>query len=146
MSRIGIFAYGVLSYVVFFAVFLYGIGFIGGFSDADELGQRPGIGPRSRTDGGLEPAGRICHSAQRHWARPGFKAWWKKRIVPEAAERSTYVLLSSLALARRLYVLWEPIGGVVWSVPRRYRPQLGSRAVSLRMAPSPIHNLPYRSL
>jgi hypothetical protein len=31
MSRIGVFAYGVLSYLVFFAVFLYGTGFIGGF-------------------------------------------------------------------------------------------------------------------
>ncbi len=31
MSRMGIFAYGILSYLVFFAVFLYGIGFIGGF-------------------------------------------------------------------------------------------------------------------
>ena len=36
--------------------------------------------------------------------------------MPDAAERSTYVLLSSLALAA-LYVFWEPIGGVVWSVP-----------------------------
>jgi protein-S-isoprenylcysteine O-methyltransferase Ste14 len=31
MSRIGIFVYGVSSYLVFFAVFLHGIGFIGGF-------------------------------------------------------------------------------------------------------------------
>jgi len=46
-------------------------------------------------------------------ARPAFKVWWK-RFVPEAAERSTYVLLSSLALVA-LYIFWEPIGGVIWS-------------------------------
>ena len=31
MSRMGIFIYGIVSYAIFFAVFLYGIGFIGGF-------------------------------------------------------------------------------------------------------------------
>jgi hypothetical protein len=31
MSRIAIFAYGILSYLLFLAVFLYGLGFIGGF-------------------------------------------------------------------------------------------------------------------
>src|SRR5262249_49321262 len=48
-------------------------------------------------------------------ARPAFKRWWT-RIVPEAAERSTYVLLSSLALVA-LFVFWEPIGGVIWTAP-----------------------------
>jgi protein-S-isoprenylcysteine O-methyltransferase Ste14 len=48
-------------------------------------------------------------------ARPAFKRWWT-RIVPEAAERSTYVLASSLALVA-LFVHWEPIGGIVWNVP-----------------------------
>jgi methanethiol S-methyltransferase len=111
MSRIGIFAYGVLSYLVFFAVFLYGIGFIGGFLTPTSLDSVPAstLGHALTVDLSLLAAFAVQHSGM---ARPGFKAWWK-RIVPEAAERSTYVLLSSLALAA-LYIFWEPIGGVVW--------------------------------
>ena len=48
-------------------------------------------------------------------ARPAFKRWWT-HFVPEAVERSTYVLLSSLALVA-LFIWWQPIGGIVWNVP-----------------------------
>jgi protein-S-isoprenylcysteine O-methyltransferase Ste14 len=47
-------------------------------------------------------------------ARPAFKRWLT-RFIPEAAERSTYVLLSSAALIL-LFWLWRPLGGVVWDV------------------------------
>jgi hypothetical protein len=40
MSRLAIFLYGVISYLIFFAVFLYGIGFIGGFLTPTLTGRR----------------------------------------------------------------------------------------------------------
>jgi len=47
-------------------------------------------------------------------ARPAFKEILT-RHVPAAAERSTYVLCSSLLLVA-LFLFWQPIGGVIWSV------------------------------
>lgn len=47
-------------------------------------------------------------------ARPGFKRWWT-RFIPAAAERSTYVLASSLALIA-MFVWWQPLGGMIWQV------------------------------
>jgi methanethiol S-methyltransferase len=111
MARFGILAYGAFSYLVFFAVFLYAIGFIGGFgtpTTLDGVPDRP-LSEALLIDLGLLAAFAIQHSVM---ARPAFKRWWT-RIVPESAERSTYVLFSSLALVA-LFVHWEPIGGVVW--------------------------------
>ena len=47
-------------------------------------------------------------------ARPAFKIRWTK-IIPKAAERSTYTLLSSLALIL-LFYYWQPMGGIIWQV------------------------------
>jgi protein-S-isoprenylcysteine O-methyltransferase Ste14 len=47
-------------------------------------------------------------------ARKKFKEAWT-RIVPEPAERSTYVLASSAALMAMFY-FWQPMGGEVWNV------------------------------
>src|SRR5580692_9936058 len=87
MSRIGIFGYGVISYLVFFAVFLYGIGFIGGFLTPTSLDGVPTstLGHALTVDLALLAAFAVQHSGM---ARPAFKTWWK-RFVPEAAERCT---------------------------------------------------------
>jgi protein-S-isoprenylcysteine O-methyltransferase Ste14 len=47
-------------------------------------------------------------------ARPAFKRWLI-RVIPPAAERSTYVLMASAALALLMWQ-WAPLGGVVWHV------------------------------
>jgi protein-S-isoprenylcysteine O-methyltransferase Ste14 len=114
MSRIGIFVYGIVSYAIALAVFVYGVGFIGGFITPTTLDGVPSVplGQALLIDVGMLLAFAVQHSGM---ARPSFKKWWK-RIVPEAAERSTYVLVSSLAMVA-LFLYWQPIGGVVWSAP-----------------------------
>jgi protein-S-isoprenylcysteine O-methyltransferase Ste14 len=112
-KRVIVLAYGVLCYVVFLATFLYAIGFIGGFATPTTL-DGPARGPFGTAlaiNAGLLALFAVQHSLM---ARPWFKAWWT-RIVPVPAERSTYVLLSSLALIL-LFWLWRPMGGEVWSV------------------------------
>lgn len=108
------FLYGIASYGVFLGVFLYGIGFIGGFFTPTRLDGAPDrpVLEALGIDLALLGLFAVQHSLM---ARPAFKRWWT-RFVPEPVERSTYVLLSSLALIA-LFIFWEPIGGVVWSAP-----------------------------
>jgi protein-S-isoprenylcysteine O-methyltransferase Ste14 len=113
LQRISVFVYGVVCYAVFFATFLYAIGFVGNLVVPRSMDGVP-QGDLLRSlliDVGLLGLFAVQHSAM---ARPAFKRWLT-RAIPEPAERSTYVLASSLALIA-LFAFWQPLGGVVWSV------------------------------
>jgi protein-S-isoprenylcysteine O-methyltransferase Ste14 len=112
-KRIAFFAYGSLSYLIFLGTFLYAIGFIGNFGVPRTLDGTPSgpLGVAFLIDAGLLTLFAVQHSVM---ARKWFKDWWI-RIVPRPLERSTYVLFSSLALIL-LFWLWQPLGGVVWSI------------------------------
>lgn len=111
MSRIATLLYGLMAYALFLAVFVYAIGFIGGFVTPTSLDGPPrgSLGVALAVDLGLLGAFAVQHSGM---ARPAFKRWWT-RMAPEASERSTYVLFSSLAMVL-MFLTWQPIGGVVW--------------------------------
>jgi protein-S-isoprenylcysteine O-methyltransferase Ste14 len=113
MKRFLVFLYGVASYLVFFATFLYAVGFIGNVWVPKSLDspRAVGRGTALAVDLGLRALFAVQHSVM---ARPAFKRWWT-RIIPPAAERSTYVLFSSLALIL-LFFFWQPLGGSVWSL------------------------------
>jgi methanethiol S-methyltransferase len=113
VKRLTIFVYGLASYGVFFATFLYAIGFIGNHWVPKSMDSDRAVSFATAllTDLGLLALFALQHSVM---ARPAFKRWWT-RFVPEAAERSTYVLFSSLALVA-LFAWWQPLGGEIWKV------------------------------
>jgi protein-S-isoprenylcysteine O-methyltransferase Ste14 len=113
MGRVIVFVYGLISYSIFFGTYLYAAGFVGNLIVPKSLDSAPTapLGTALLINVGLLGLFAVQHSVM---ARPRFKRQLA-RVMPSAAERSTYVLASSLALIL-LFWGWSPLGGVVWNV------------------------------
>jgi len=113
LNRTVMLLYGVIVYVIFFATFCYTPAFVGNIlvpKSIDSVPTMPLAGALL-INGGLLALFAVQHSVM---ARPFFKRWFT-RVIPEAAERSTYTLASTIILIA-LYWFWQPMGGVIWQV------------------------------
>ena len=143
-SAMGALAYGIFSYGVFLAVFVYAVGFIGGFLTPTRLDGAPTrpFWQALAIDLGLLGLFAVQHSVM---ARPAFKRWWT-RFVPAAVERSTYVLLSSARADRACSPGGSRCGGVVWDAHGRVARSSVIGALLRRLGAACSHHLPDRPL
>ncbi len=105
--------YSLGCYLVFLVTFLYLIGFVGSIAVPKNINDGPLIDwpLAALVDGLLVILFGLQHSLM---ARKSFKSRLTA-LIPTAAERSTYVLLSSLVLGV-MFWLWYPINFTVWRV------------------------------
>src|SRR3954454_7943733 len=112
-ARLLILLYGIVSYAVFSVSFLYSLGFVGNYlvPKSIDVGGAANWSEAIVVDLLLLGLFAIQHSIM---ARPSFKRW-SAQFFPEAIQRSTYVLLSSL-LQLLLFWQWRPLPIQVWHV------------------------------
>jgi protein-S-isoprenylcysteine O-methyltransferase Ste14 len=107
-------AYAVAAYAAFLVASAWGVGFLANLSVAPTTVDGPLRG--SRWESLLIDAALLLLFAVQHSVMP--RAGFKRRlarVLPEAAERSTFVLVSALLLGL-LFWQWRPLPGEVWTV------------------------------
>jgi methanethiol S-methyltransferase len=125
VGRFVAFLYGLAAYAVFFASFLYAIGFVSGLVVPKTIDTGPVV---PTTEALIVNILLMLLFALQHsvMARRQFKEWWTQ-YVPKSVERSTYVLFASLALAL-LFWQWRAMPGIVWQV---VNPQIAVAIIGL---------------
>jgi protein-S-isoprenylcysteine O-methyltransferase Ste14 len=112
MRRWSFFVYGVFSHWLFFMVYAYMAGFVGNFVVPKALDSAPENNVFAVVvDLLLIGLFGLQHSIM---ARPGFKRIWT-RLVPQPIERSTYVMISNVAVVFLMWQ-WRGLDGIVWNV------------------------------
>lgn len=114
MSRLAILLYGVVGYAIFFATFLYLIGFVSGFlapTTVDSGGAEAPFTTALLINVGLVALFGIQHTIM---ARPWFKRAVEP-VLPPSIERTTFMLVTC-ALFVLMFTQWRAMPGVLWSV------------------------------
>lgn len=111
MGRSITFIYGLAVYAIFLLTFLYSIGFVGNLlvPKSIDSGVQGSVAASVLVNLALLSAFALQHSIM---ARPAFKRIWTK-VIPKAAERSTYILMTCLALIA-IFVFWQPLTTSIW--------------------------------
>ena len=109
--------YGIFAYMIFLITIAYCVAFFGNLFVARTIDAAAAIpvGESLLVNFGLLMFFALQHSGM---ARKPFKRWLHARLHP-CLERSTYVLASSVATII-LIALWQPMGGIVWSMSNLY--------------------------
>jgi protein-S-isoprenylcysteine O-methyltransferase Ste14 len=115
MIRIAVLVGGGISYAAFLAAFLYLVGFLAGVGVPKNINSEQGtaIGAALFANSLLIGLFALQHAVM---ARDAFKHRWT-RIVPDALERSLFVVAASLVLGL-IFWQWRAIPIVVWDLPQ----------------------------
>ena len=113
MKKTAVVVYGVAAYFAFFGTILYMIGFLGNLWVPKSIdgGTAGSVALAMVVNVSLVLLFAVQHTIM---ARPAFKRWWTQ-YIPKAAERSTFVLVTSAILAL-MFWQWRPIAGTVWEI------------------------------